>query len=58
MRDFTDVCLYGGGGGTNMPPNIQTSVNYHNFAQLYLRSLKTYHFQGRLLGALLALTVG
>ena len=45
MRDFTDVCLYGGGGGTNLPPTIQTSVNYHNFAQLYLRSLKTYHFQ-------------
>ena len=31
------------GGGTNLPPTIQTSVNYHNFAQLYLRSLKTFN---------------
>ena len=25
--------------------NIQTSVNFPNFADLYLRSFKTYHFQ-------------
>ena len=24
---------------------LQTSVNFRNFADLYLRSLKTYHFQ-------------
>ena len=26
-------------------PNIQTSVKFRNFAELNLRSLKTYHFQ-------------
>ena len=31
--------LYGGG------INIQTSVNFRNFADLYLRSFKAYHFQ-------------
>ena len=25
--------------------NIQTSVNFRNFAELYLRLLKTYHFK-------------
>ena len=35
------------GGCSNLPPlpDIQTSVNFRNFAELYLRSLKTYHFQ-------------
>ena len=28
-----------------VPPTIQTSVNVRNFPELYLRSLKTYHFQ-------------
>ena len=42
--------LYGGRpgmvGGKHLPPNEQTSVNFRNFAELYLRSLKTYnHFQ-------------
>ena len=31
--------------GTNLSPTIQTSVNFRNFAALYLPSLKTYHFQ-------------
>ena len=26
------------------PPTIQTSVNFRNFAELYLRSLRMYHF--------------
>ena len=33
------------GKGTKLPPTIQTSVNVRNFAELYLHSLKTYHFQ-------------
>ena len=33
------------GVGTHLPPTIQAFENYHNFAQLYLRSLQTYHFQ-------------
>ena len=40
--------LYGGGGGgtkTCPYPTIQTSVNFRNFAALFLRSLKAYHFQ-------------
>ena len=28
------------GGGTNLPPTIQMSINFHNFAELYLRSLQ------------------
>ena len=32
-------------GLTNLPPTIQTCVNFRNFAEQYLRSLKTYHFQ-------------
>ena len=37
-------------GGTNLPPpspapTIQTFVNFHNIAELYLCSLKMYHFQ-------------
>ena len=27
------------------PPTIQTSVNFRSFAEPYLRSLQTYHFQ-------------
>ena len=34
-------------GGTNLPLTIQASVNFPNFAELYLRSLTTYHFQIR-----------
>ena len=42
----TFILWWGRGGGTNLPhPTIQTSVNCHNFAELYLRSLKTNHFQ-------------
>ena len=43
--------LYGGGGGgrKNLPPPlplpIHTSVNFRDFTELYLRSLKTNHFQ-------------
>ena len=43
--NFTDVCMvwWGAGergGGTNLPPTIQTSVNFHNLAELlYLRTL-------------------
>ena len=36
--------LYGGGGGgKKLPPIIQSSVKFRNFAEFY--SLKTYHFQ-------------
>ena len=44
----------GGGGGHKLappptppppPPTIQTSINFRNFAALYLRSLETNHFQ-------------
>ena len=37
----------GGGevGGTNLPRTIQTSINFGNFVELYLRFLKTYQFQ-------------
>ena len=31
-RHFTDVCM---AGSTNLPPNIQRSVNFRNFAKLY-----------------------
>ena len=31
-RHFTDVCMT---GSTNLPPNIQRSVNFRNFAKLY-----------------------
>ena len=34
--------LWGGGrGGTNLPPTIQTSVNFYNFVEVYPRSLNT-----------------
>ena len=36
--------LYGG-GGKFVPPTIETSVNFCNFPELYLRSLKTYYFR-------------
>ena len=29
------------GGGTNLPPTIQTSVNFYNFVEVYPRSLNT-----------------
>ena len=32
-------------GGTNLPPTMQTAVKFRNFAEVYLRSLKTYPFQ-------------
>ena len=35
----------GGGGVGEVAPTIQKSVKFHNFEELYLRSLKTYHFQ-------------
>ena len=40
-------CLYGGAGGSNLPPPpaIETFVNFCNFVELHLRSFKTYHFQ-------------
>ena len=31
--------------GTNLPPTLQSSVNFRNIAKLYLRLLKTRHFQ-------------
>ena len=31
--------------GSNLPPAIQTSVNFHNFEGLYLRLFSTNHFQ-------------
>ena len=34
-----------GGGAQNLPPNIQTTENFRNFAELFLGSLKMYHFQ-------------
>ena len=35
-RKFTDVCMGdgGGGGGTNLFPTIQTSINFRSFAEL------------------------
>ena len=45
-RHFTDVCMT---GSTNLPPNIQRSVNFRNFAKLYRKipkiSLRAYIFQ-------------
>ena len=32
-------------GTQTCPTTIPTSVNFRNFAKLYLHSLKTYHFQ-------------
>ena len=32
-------------GGHKLAPTIQTSLNFRNFAELCLLSLKTYHFQ-------------
>ena len=32
------------GGGTNLLLTLQTSFNFRNFAELYLCSLKTYHY--------------
>ena len=34
--------VWWGGGGHQLAPTIQTSVNFRNFAELYLRSLKKY----------------
>ena len=34
-----------GEGGTNLPPALETFVNFRNFAELHLRSFKTHHFQ-------------
>ena len=31
--------------GSNLPPTIQTSVNFHNFKELYLRLFSTNNFQ-------------
>ena len=36
--------LFGGGVQTCHAPTIQTAVNFHNFAEVYIRSLKTYPF--------------
>jgi len=33
------------GGGTNLPPTIQMSVKFSNFAELNPCYLKTFHFQ-------------
>ena len=45
-RHFTDVCM---AGSTNLPPNIQRSVNFRNFAKLYRKipkiSPRAYIFQ-------------
>ena len=41
-------CLYdvaGGGGGSDLLSTIQASINFYNFAELNLRSLKTYRFK-------------
>ena len=35
----------GGGGAHTLDPTKQTSLNFRNFPELYIRSLKTYHFQ-------------
>ena len=35
----------GAGGGGQICPHHQTSVNFRKFAKLYLRWLKTYYFQ-------------
>ena len=38
--------FYGGEGVAHtLDPTNQTSLNFRNFPELYLRSLKTYHFQ-------------
>ena len=41
-RNFKDICMV---RGTNLPPTLQSSVNFRNIAKLYLRLLKTRHFQ-------------
>ena len=43
-REILQTFLWRGGGGALDPTN-QTSLNFRNFPELYLRSLKTYHFQ-------------
>ena len=45
-REILQMFVWWGGGlATNLPPAIQTFVNFRNFAWLYLVSLKTYYFQ-------------
>ena len=41
----TFVLLGVGGGGTNLPPAIQMSVNFGNFVEVYPCSLNMYHFK-------------
>ena len=49
-RKFTDVCMMGGTNlSTNLPRTIQTSVNFRNFTEPHLRSLKTYHLASLLI---------
>ena len=42
-RNFTDVCMVG--AQTFLPPYKPWSVTFFNIAELYLRLLKTHHFQ-------------
>ena len=42
LHKFTDVCMV---GGSNLPPTIQTSVNFHNFEELHLWLFSANHFQ-------------
>ena len=42
---FTDVYMVGGRTNSPPPPTMQTSVNFHNFAELYLHSFTTCHFK-------------
>ena len=43
-RLILDVCT---AGGKFAPSAIQTSVKFRDFAELYLRSFRTYHYQTR-----------
>ena len=45
FHEISQTFVWGGGGAQNLPPNIQTMENFRNFAELFLGSLKMYHFQ-------------
>ena len=40
-RTILQTFVWWGGGGTNLPPTIQTSVHFCNFAKQYLSALSS-----------------
>ena len=45
IHEISQTFVWGRGGAQNLPPNIQSTENFRNFAELFLGSLKMYHFQ-------------